>query len=101
MTYLEQVKLYPSRVAIVAFFFTSLPMSSSPPKSDKPTKEPFSSAGESKSSGSTILFGLVAAPFAAVGGCVDQVSRKVMRAVGASDDSTTSNNQESTNKTND
>jgi hypothetical protein len=47
---------------------------------DTPTKEPFSSAGESKTGGSNILFGIVAAPFAAVGGLVDQVSRKFTRA---------------------
>lgn len=68
--------------------------------SENPTKEPFSSAGESKSSGSKTLFSLVVAPFAAVGGLIDQVSRKVTRAAGATDDSV-SNNPESTNKTKD
>lgn len=68
--------------------------------SPTPTKEPFSSAGESKSNGSSTLFSMVVAPFAAVGGLIDQVSQKVTRAVGASNDST-SNNQDITNKTND
>lgn len=49
---------------------------------DHPTKEPFSSAGESKTGGSNILFSVVAAPFAAVGGLVDQVTRKLTRAGG-------------------
>jgi hypothetical protein len=48
---------------------------------ENPTKDPFSSAGESKTGGSNTLFGIVAAPFAAVGGLIDQVSRKVTRAV--------------------
>jgi hypothetical protein len=43
------------------------------------TKEPFSSAGESKTGGSSVLFKVVAAPFAAVGGLIDQISRKVTR----------------------
>ncbi|KAI8645468.1 hypothetical protein BD408DRAFT_411486 [Parasitella parasitica] len=45
-----------------------------------PTKEPFSSAGESKTGGSRTLFGVVTAPFAAVGGLIDQMSRKLTRA---------------------
>ncbi|KAG2211059.1 hypothetical protein INT46_008185 [Mucor plumbeus] len=52
----------------------------SPVDPNHPTKEPFSSAGESKTGGSRTLFGIVAAPFAAVGGLIDQVSRKVTRA---------------------
>lgn len=43
------------------------------------TKEPFSSAGESTTGGSNTLFSALAAPFAGVGGLIDQVSRKVTR----------------------
>lgn len=45
------------------------------------TKEPFSSAGESKTGGSNTLFSTVAAPFAAVSGLIDQVTRKVTRVI--------------------
>ncbi|CEP18900.1 hypothetical protein [Parasitella parasitica] len=51
-----------------------------PVDSNHPTKDPFSSAGESKTGGSRTLFGVVAAPFAAVGGLIDQISRKLTRA---------------------
>lgn len=63
------------------FFSQNMPNSpNSPVDPNHPTKEPFSSAGESKTGGSKTLFGIVAAPFAAVGGLIDQVSRKVTRA---------------------
>lgn len=57
-------------------------MDSSKSQNDqRPTKEPFTSAGESSAAGgSSHLFKLVAAPFAAVGGLVDQISRKMTRA---------------------
>ncbi|KAI8083410.1 uncharacterized protein B0P05DRAFT_537169 [Gilbertella persicaria] len=42
-----------------------------------PTKEPFTSAGKSTTGGNSILFSTIATPFAAVGGFVDQVTRKV------------------------
>lgn len=47
--------------------------------SEHPTKEPFTSAGESKTGGSRTLFSIVAAPVAAVGGLIDQVTRKVTK----------------------
>lgn len=63
------------------FFSQNMPNSpNSPVDPNHPTKEPFSSAGKSKTGGSNTLFGIVAAPFAAVGGLIDQVSRKVTRA---------------------
>ncbi|KAL9553898.1 hypothetical protein MBANPS3_003070 [Mucor bainieri] len=55
-------------------------MPNTPADPNHPTKEPFTSAGESTTGGSKTLFGIVAAPFAAVGGLIDQVSRKVTRA---------------------
>lgn len=57
--------------------------------SENPTKEPFSSAGESKTGGSKTLFGIVAAPVAAVGGLIDQVTRKITRTATTSDDNQT------------
>lgn len=57
-------------------------MPNTPADPNHPTKEPFTSAGESKTGGSKTLFGVIAAPFAAVGGLIDQVSRKVTRAAG-------------------
>jgi hypothetical protein len=63
------------------FFQIEMENSKSRQESEHPTKEPFSSADESSSTGgSSHLFKLVAAPFAAVGGLIDQVSRKVTRA---------------------
>jgi hypothetical protein len=48
-------------------------------ESSQPTKEPFTSPEKSSNDDKTIL-GLVGAPFAAVGGMVDQVARKITRA---------------------
>lgn len=56
--------------------------------SENPTKEPFSSAGESKTGGSKTLFGIVAAPIAAVGGLIDQVTRKITRTTTSDDNQT-------------
>lgn len=55
-------------------------MPNTPTDSDQPTKEPFSSAGESKTGGSNTLYTAIAAPFAALGGLVDQISRKITKA---------------------
>ncbi|KAI8886050.1 hypothetical protein K501DRAFT_283965 [Backusella circina FSU 941] len=45
-------------------------------ESTQPTKEPFTSPEKSNTNDTTLL-GLVGAPFAAVGGMVDQVARKI------------------------
>jgi hypothetical protein len=55
-------------------------MPNTPTDPDHPTKEPFSSAGESKTGGNNTLYTVLTAPFAAIGGLVDQISRKVTRA---------------------
>jgi hypothetical protein len=52
-------------------------LSSKRKMSEQPTKDPYTSAGESNTTGDKPLLGLVSAPVAAVGGLLDQVSRKV------------------------
>ena len=52
---------------------------------DHPTKEPFTSPEQSKTNGSNVLFKAVSVPFAALGGFVDQVSRKATQIISPED----------------